>query len=108
MSQDQLRPFRFWEQICSTMNLSLAFELQGPITADLVSKAWGLIKKEYPYFASTIHQDEYGQLNFKSASSGHVSLPIDTSTTIIYHLRLQQNKPLSLNSEQPIAIHQMS
>ena len=68
----QLRPFRFWEQICSTMNISLAFELQGPVTADLIVKAWALIKQEYPYFASTIVQDEHGQLYFKSPDSQRV------------------------------------
>ena len=73
MTQDQLRPFRFWEQICSTMNLSLAFELQGPVSEELVSKAWSLIKKEYPYFASTIVQDEHGQLLFKSPATETVN-----------------------------------
>lgn len=48
------------------MNISLAFELQGPVTADLIAKAWALVKQEFPYFASTIHQDEHGQLHFKS------------------------------------------
>ena len=69
----QLRAFRFWEQICSTMNISMAFELQGPVTADLVAKAWALIKQEYSYFASTIIQDEYGQLHFKFPESHQVS-----------------------------------
>ena len=68
----QLRPFRFWEQICSTMNISLAFELQGPVTGDLVAKAWALIKQEYPYFASTINQDEYGQLHFNLPANHQV------------------------------------
>ncbi len=73
------------------MNLSLAFELQGPITADLVSKAWGLIKTEYPYFASTIHQDEYGQLNFKPGPK-HVSLrqnPQNNEAQVIAHVGKQ-------------------
>ncbi len=56
------------------MNISLAFELQGSVTADLISKAWALIKEEYPYFASTIIQDEYGQLHFKSPDSRQVYL----------------------------------
>ena len=73
MTQEQLRPFRFWEQICSTMNLCLAFELQGPVGEELVSKAWSLIKKEYPYFASTIVQDEHGQLLFKSPATETVN-----------------------------------
>lgn len=62
----QLRPLRFWEQICSTMNISLGFELDGPITADLVAKAWDLVKQEYPYFASCITQDEHSLLYFSS------------------------------------------
>ena len=91
----ELRPFRFWEQICSTMNLSLAFELQGPITADLISKAWGLIKTEHPYFASTIHQDEYGQLHFKSGT-GEVSISVSNTQDNVKHAHVIQSTAYSL------------
>ena len=58
------------------MNISLAFELQGPVTADLVARAWALIQQEFPYFASTIHQDEYGQLRFNFPSSSKVRIDL--------------------------------
>ena len=47
------------------MNVTMACELQGPVTGELVSRAWGAVKREHPYFASTIYQDETGQLRLK-------------------------------------------
>lgn len=71
-SLEHTRPFRFWEQICSTMNISIAFELQGPVTEDLVLRAWSLVKKEFPYFSSSVIQDESGQLLFRTPPSQQV------------------------------------
>ena len=54
------------------MNISLAFELNGPVTDELLLKAWSLVKKEYPYFSSSITQDKTGQLVFVPPTKSQV------------------------------------
>ncbi len=51
------RPLRFWEQVCSFMGVSMGFELEGNITADIIKQAYALLQKEYPYLRCVLTQD---------------------------------------------------
>jgi hypothetical protein len=51
------RPLRFWEQVCSFMGVSMGFELEGKINADIIKQAYALLQKEYPYLRCVLTQD---------------------------------------------------
>ena len=51
------RPLRFWEQVCSFMGVSMGFELEGKINADIIKQAYVLLQKEYPYLRCVLTQD---------------------------------------------------
>lgn len=42
------------------MNISLGFVLEGPVSEELVLRAWDTVKKQYTYFSSTLQQDDTG------------------------------------------------
>ena len=61
------RPLKFWEQICSNMGVTLGFELEGKVTATIVTGAFAHIQKEYPFLRTVLKQDK-NQLSFVEAT----------------------------------------
>ena len=61
------RPLKFWEQICSNMGVTMGFELEGKVTATIVSGAFAHIQKEYPFLRTVLKQDK-NQLSFVEAT----------------------------------------
>ena len=73
------RPLRFWEQVCSFMGVSMGFELEGKINADIIKQAYALLQKEYPYLRCVLMQDA-NVLSFVERTPAPVSS--ETSVTL--------------------------
>ena len=52
------RPLKFWEQICSNMGVTMGFELEGAVTADMVTGAYEHIQKIFPFLRMVLKQDK--------------------------------------------------
>lgn len=50
-----IRPLRMWEQVCSTMNVTMSFQLEGcDLTEGLLRTAWAACQREYPFLRCAI------------------------------------------------------
>lgn len=78
------RPLRFWEQVCSFMGVSMGFELEGKINADIIKQAYVLLQKEYPYLRCVLTQDA-NVLSFVERTPA----PVSSRTSLsLEHLKL--------------------
>ena len=53
------RRLRWWEQICSTMNVSMSFQLDAAVlNEDMMKQAWAACMQEYPYLRCALKPAE--------------------------------------------------
>ena len=88
------RPLKFWEHICSNMGVTMAFELEGKVTANIITGAFTHIQKEFPFLRTVLKQDK-NQLSFVEAT------PVSGSSFRLSHLSLFQRPAMALMQLKP-------
>ena len=87
------QPLSLWEAVCLGMNVTLAFELEGPVTPENICLAFKAVAAEYIYLRSVV--------SFRSADFGRdwffvekpeqdVQLKVFPEQTVDWETRIQQ------------------
>lgn len=82
-----------WEAVCLGMNVTLAFELEGDITAHNVRQAFEAVSAEYAYLRCVIsfRSAEFGKDWFFVENPAHeVQLKVFPEQTVQWQTRIQQ------------------